>query len=61
MDISFEKKPIDYNAAVGKIVLSQETLSKSFVKIGQIVSFDNPLFHNDNGVKGYWEPLPFIR
>ena len=61
MDISFEKKSIDYNAAVGKIVLSQDTLSKSFVKIGQVVSFDSPLLDHDCGVKGYWEPLAFIR
>lgn len=35
--------------------------SKSFVKLGPIIDFDDKIFVRENGKTGYWKPLTFLR
>ena len=44
-----------------EINLSANILRSSFVKMGQLISFDDPLLAQEFGNKGYWEPLTFLR
>jgi hypothetical protein len=60
-DISLHPKLTDCGVIPGKITLSPENLSHSFIKIGQVASFDDPIMTPENGVMGYWEPLSFVR
>lgn len=41
--------------------LSPDILRGSFVKMGQVINFDDPILSQKYGNKGYWEPLTFIR
>jgi len=61
MDISLHPKSTDYGVIPDKLTLSPENLSHSFIKIGQVASFDDPIMAPENGVTGYWEPLSFVR
>jgi len=61
MDISLHPKSTDCSMIPDKITHSPENLSQSFIKTGQVASFDDPIMAPENGVMGYWEPLSFVR
>lgn len=60
-DISLQPTSTGCGAVSGRMTLSPENLSNSFVKIGQVASFDDPMMARENGAMGYWEPLSFVR
>jgi uncharacterized alpha/beta hydrolase family protein len=43
------------------ITFSPQNLSRSFIKIGQIIEFGDPILSQGYGIMGYWEPLTFVR
>ncbi len=45
----------------GKLSVSFMDLRGSIVKIGQVIDWDDPFLSLEYGIKGYWEPLTFIR
>jgi pimeloyl-ACP methyl ester carboxylesterase len=34
---------------------------KSYIKVGEVRDLDDPIFAKENGYKGYWKPLSFLR
>ncbi len=44
-----------------EITLTPELIQESLVKVGRVTKFEDEIFSPQNGVKGYWEPLTFLR
>ncbi len=61
LDIPLSLGPGQFPNFARRISLSQKSLRKSFIKIGQRVRLDDPLLAHSYGIKGYWEPLTFLR
>ena len=54
--------PTPYPADFPKdLTVSPYKLGGSIVKIGRVIDFDDPILSPGYGVKGYWEPLTFVR
>lgn len=44
-----------------EITVTPELIQESVIKVGRLISFEDEIFSPPNGVKGYWEPLTFLR
>jgi len=44
-----------------EITLTPDLIKESLVKVGRVTKFEDEIFSPQNGVKGYWEPLTFLR
>jgi uncharacterized alpha/beta hydrolase family protein len=44
-----------------EITVTPELIQESVVKVGRLTGFEDEIFSPKNGVKGYWEPLTFLR
>ncbi|MBV5342109.1 hypothetical protein JZU68_00305, partial [bacterium] len=61
IDISFGNLPQSFHNIIKTVILTPETLQGSFVKLGKVADLGNPIFTQEFGTKGYWEPLTFVR
>jgi pimeloyl-ACP methyl ester carboxylesterase len=44
-----------------EITITSDQIQESLMKVGRLTGLEDEIFSPQNGVKGYWEPLTFLR